>query len=106
MDSRTGRGSAAVDNKWFPLIQGTNFDGGIRGRREWRHPPAQDRDDGDRSDSKRINGVSSVIVVDRDFDDRELQESELAFMALDEDQRGPGVGEYPRNTSTESSMLD
>ena len=45
--------------------------------------------------TKVINGVRTVVVFDRDFDDGELQESELAFMAQDGTGRVWNMGEYP-----------
>ena len=83
-----------VDNKWFPLVPGTNFvmtgtvvEAGVT----HKHQIVTTVTDL----TKMINGVRSVIVFDRDFDNGELQESELAFMAQDEDKRVWNVGEYP-----------
>lgn len=83
-----------VDNKWFPLVPGTEFvmegtvvDAGVT----HRHRIVTTVTDL----TKLIDGVRSVIVFDRDFDNGELQESELAFMAQDENGRVWNVGEYP-----------
>lgn len=85
---------AQVDNKWFPLTPGTNFvmkgtvveDGVVH-----RHRIVTTVTDL----TKVINGVRSIVVFERDYDDGRLQESELAFMAQDKDGRVWNVGEYP-----------
>ncbi len=45
--------------------------------------------------TKVINGVQSVILWDRDFADGELEETELAFFAQDDDRNVWQMGEYP-----------
>jgi hypothetical protein len=45
--------------------------------------------------TKVINGVRTVVVVDQDFSDDQLVESELAFFAQDEDKNVWTLGEYP-----------
>jgi len=86
---------ARVDNKWFPLRPGTNFvmSGTVVDEQgvTHRHQIVTTVTDL----TKTINGVRSIIVFDRDLDNGELQESELAFMAQDEDNRVWNVGEYP-----------
>ncbi len=83
-----------VDNKWFPLLPGTNFvvDGTVvDGTGTHRHRIVTTVTDL----TKTINGVRTVVVFDLDFDDGELQESELAFMAQDNSGRVWNLGEYP-----------
>ena len=83
-----------VDNKWFPLMPGTNFvvDGiVVDGTVTHRHRIVTTVTDL----TKMINGVRTVVVFDRDFDDGELQESELAFKAQDRAGRVWNMGEYP-----------
>ncbi len=85
---------ARVNNKWFPLRPGTNFvmsgtvvEDGVT----HQHQIVTTVTDL----TKTINGVRSIIVFDRDLSDGVLQESELAFMAEDKDNRVWNVGEYP-----------
>jgi hypothetical protein len=49
--------------------------------------------------TKRLNGITTLVVYERDYEDGELQESELAFAA--QDKRGVvwNVGEYPEEYS-------
>ncbi len=84
-----------IDNKWLPLKPGANtvLRGTVRG------------DDGELHQhsivatvtdlTKKINGVRTLVVFERDFDDGQLQESELAFEAQDRAGRVWNVGEYP-----------
>jgi hypothetical protein len=86
--------STEVDNKWFPLVPGEHsvFEGSAI-------------DDGERISrrvvttvtdlSKEINGVSSVIVWERDYNEGELVEAELGFFAQDNDGNVWHMGEYP-----------
>src|SRR5690349_20975466 len=93
-DPRAFPNRPRVDNKWFPLVPGTNFvmqgtvvEGGVT----HQHRIVTTVTDL----TKVIDGVRSVIVFDRDYDNGELQESELAFMAQDKYRRVWNVGEYP-----------
>jgi hypothetical protein len=45
--------------------------------------------------TKVLDGVRTLVVFDRDFEDGQLQESELAFEAQDERGTVWNVGEYP-----------
>jgi hypothetical protein len=84
-----------IDNRWLPLKPGANtvLRGTVRG------------DDGELHEhsivatvtdlTKKINGVRTLVVFERDFDDGQLQESELAFEAQDRAGRVWNVGEYP-----------
>ena len=84
-----------VDNTFFPLVPGTNFvmSGTVVDEQNVTHQ--HDIVTTVTDLTKTINGVRSIIVFDRDLDNGELQESELAFMAQDEDKRVWNVGEYP-----------
>src|SRR3954447_11487654 len=83
-----------VDNKWFPLVPGTTFV--MKGTVVEDHVRHQHQIVTTVTDlTKMINGVRSVVVFDVDFDDGEMQESELAFMAQDNHGRVWNVGEYP-----------
>jgi hypothetical protein len=86
--------STTVDNKWFPLVPGAYsvFEGSAI-------------DDGQRISrrvvtivtdlSKEINGVNSVIVWERDYNEGELVEAELGFFAQDNYGNVWHMGEYP-----------
>jgi hypothetical protein len=86
---------ARVDNTFFPLRPGTNFvmSGTVVDEQGVAHQ--HDIVTTVTDLTKTINGVRSLIVFDRDLDNGELQESELAFMAQDEDSRVWNTGEYP-----------
>ena len=76
--------SATVDNEWFPLEPGAHsvFEGSAI-------------DDGERISrrvvttvtdlTKEIDGVNSVIVWERDYNEGDLVEAELGFFAQDND---------------------
>jgi hypothetical protein len=86
--------STTVDNKWSPLVPGDHsvFEGSAI-------------DDGERISrrvvstvtdlTKEINGVNSVIVWERDYNDGELVEAELGFFAQDNHGNVWHMGEYP-----------
>jgi hypothetical protein len=86
--------STRVDNKWFPLEPGSYsaFEGSAI-------------DDGERITrrvvtivtdlTKEIDGVNSVVVWERDYDDGQLVEAELGFFAQDNDGNVWHMGEYP-----------
>jgi hypothetical protein len=85
---------ARVDNKWFPLVPGTNFvmagtvvEDGV----SHRHRIVTTVTDL----TKVIDGVRAIVVFDRDYSDGQVEETELAFMAQDADGRVWNVGEYP-----------
>ena len=86
--------SARVDNKWFPLEPGAHsvFVGSAI-------------DDGERISrrvvttvtdlSKEIDGVNTVVVWERDYNEGNLVEAELGFFAQDNDGNVWHMGEYP-----------
>lgn len=86
--------STDIDNKWFPLQPGTQYI--LQGSAV---------DDGERINrqviftvtdlTKVIAGVRTRVVWDRDYDDGELVESELAFFAQDIDGNVWHLGQYP-----------
>jgi hypothetical protein len=93
-DSTNFDNSTTVDNKWFPLEPGSysEFEGSAI-------------DDGERISrrvvtivtdlSKEINGVNSVVVWERDYNEGKLVEAELGFFAQDNDGTVWHMGEYP-----------
>ncbi len=50
--------------------------------------------------TKVVNGVRAVVVWDRDYASGELQETELAFFAQDNDGNVWHLGEYPEEYET------
>jgi hypothetical protein len=83
-----------IDNKWFPLIPGTEFtlDGEAdRGLGLRPHRVIFTVTDV----SKVVNGVRTVVVWDRDIHDGALIEEEIAFFAQDDDGNVWSFGEYP-----------
>jgi hypothetical protein len=91
-----GRFSAPthVDNRWWPLVSGTRFT--LVG--------SANRGDGSKPHrvlftvtdlTKVIDGVTTVVVWDRDFNAGRMLEDELAFNAQDDDGTVWNFGEYP-----------
>jgi hypothetical protein len=83
-----------LDNKWFPLEPGAHsvFEGSAI-------------DDGERISrrvvttvtdlSKEIDGVNTIVVWERDYNEGKLVEAELGFFAQDNDGNVWHMGEYP-----------
>jgi len=84
-----------IDNTWLPLVPGANtvLTGTVEGDDGTLHQHSIVTTVTDMT--KTINGVRTVVVFDRDFDNGELQESELAFQAQDRVGRVWNIGEYP-----------
>lgn len=86
--------STRVTNKWFPLTPGTQY--------IWEGSAT---DEGERIErrvvftvtdlTKVIAGVPTVVAWDRDYDNGELIESELAFFAQDTEGNVWHLGQYP-----------
>jgi hypothetical protein len=86
--------STRVTNKWFPLkpgtqyiYEGTAFDDGERIERRVVSTVTDL--------TKVVAGVRAVVAWDRDYDNGELIESELAFFAQDTEGNVWHLGEYP-----------
>jgi hypothetical protein len=86
--------SARVDNKWMPLQPGEHsvFEGSAidDGQRISRRVVSTVTDL-----TKEINGVNSVVVWERDYNDGKMVESELGFFAQDNYGNVWHMGEYP-----------
>ena len=86
--------STTVDNKWFPLKPGEHsvFEGSAidDGQRISRRVVTTVTDL-----SKVINGVDTIVVLERDYNEGELVEAELAFFAQDNYGNVWHMGEYP-----------
>lgn len=80
----------SITNRWLPLVPGTRFvlAGDVEGEAHEVVFTVTDL-------TKLINGVRTLIVLDRDFSDGSLVESELAFFAQDDRGNVWNVGEYP-----------
>jgi len=85
-----------IDNPWFPLEPGTNsvLSGTVLGDDGALHPHKIVATVS--GVTKLLDGIGTLVVFERDYEDGELQEAELAFVA--QDKRGVvwNVGEYPQ----------
>ena len=85
---------ATVDNEWFPLRPGTQlvFRGSTtEGKESVLHRVVFTVTDL----TKKIDGVRSVVLWDRDYSAGDLVEAEIAFFAQDDDGNVWQLGEYP-----------
>jgi hypothetical protein len=86
--------STTVNNTWLPLVPGTQFvfDGTAnRGAGQGAHRVIFTVTDV----TKWTNGVRSLVLWDRDIQDGQLIEEELAFHAQDNSGNVWNMGEYP-----------
>ena len=87
--------SPRIDNRWLPMRPGIDIvlsgtvreDDGALHKHVIRSTVS--------SVTKVINGVRSLVLFERDYQDGLLQESELAFEAQDRDGTVWNLGEYP-----------
>jgi hypothetical protein len=93
-----GRGTFSeptrIDNRWFPLTPGTQFtyEGRAnRGEGQRRHRVVFTVTDL----VKVVDGVRTVLLWDRDYNDGVLQENEITFHAQDDEGTVWNFGEYP-----------
>jgi hypothetical protein len=83
-----------IANRWMPLVPGTQFV--LEGRSNRGGGPLPHRVILTVTDlTKVIDGVRTVVLWDRDMNEGEIEESELAFHAQDNDGNVWGMGEYP-----------
>lgn len=83
-----------IDNQWLPLTPGTQFT--LEGRASVGGEPLPHSVVLTVTDlTKTIAGVKTVVLWDRDIQDGELAEAELAFHAQDDHGNVWGLGEYP-----------
>jgi len=88
--SRFSAKSILVDNKFLPLTPGQQFTltgTTTGGKHEVVFTVS--------NVTKWVNHVRTVVIWDRDFQDGELAEEELAFMAQDDQGNVWSMGEYP-----------
>jgi hypothetical protein len=84
-----------IDHKWYPLTPGT--------RLVWDGYTVDEAGEEEGHSiifvvtdlTKEIGGVDTVVIWDRDFADGELEETEIAFFAQDDDGNVWLMGEYP-----------
>ncbi len=93
-DASTFADGATVDNVWFPLVPGTRmtweghaYDEGERIRRRVVFTVSDV--------TKTIDGVTTVVGLDLDYNDDELAEQEIMFFAQDDGGNVWLFGEYP-----------
>jgi hypothetical protein len=86
--------SATIDNRWTPLKPGAQFvtegEATVDGERIRRRVVFTVTDL-----TKVIDGVRTVVLWDRDYNNDELVEAELAFFAQDDDGNVWHLGQYP-----------
>jgi hypothetical protein len=93
-DRKNFSDSTTIDNKWSPLVPGTQyiFEGrSNRGLGRLPHRVVFTVTDL----TKVVDGVPSVVLWDRDYNDGKLLEGELAFFSQDDDGNVWNMGEYP-----------
>ena len=88
--SRFSAKSILVDNKFLPLVPGQQFTltGTTTGGKHEVVFTVTDV-------TKWVDHVRTVVIWDRDFQDGQLAEEELAFMAQDDQGNVWSLGEYP-----------
>jgi hypothetical protein len=79
-----------IDNRFLPFVPGTRYvlEGTVDGTPHRVVLVVTDL-------MKVVNGVRTAVLWDRDFDDGELAEAELAFQAQDDAGAVWNLGEYP-----------
>lgn len=108
-DRRNFARPVTIDNRWLPLVPGTEFV--FEGRLRVAEGDIPHRVVLTVTDlTKVIDGVRTLVIWDRDFDDGELVEEEIAFFAQDKDGNVWLLGEYPEEhedgeTSAPSTWL-
>jgi hypothetical protein len=89
--------STAIDNQWLPLTPGTQFT--LQGTADRGGGPTDHEVVLTVTDlTKRVDGVRTLVLWDRDFNGRELAEEELALHAQDDEGNVWNLGEYPEET--------
>lgn len=92
-----------VDNRWNPLVPGTQlvYDGrSNRGLGQLPHRVIVTVT----ALTKRIEGVDTVVVFERDINEDRLSEAEITFAAQDDDGTVWNFGEYPEEYGDDGSF--
>jgi hypothetical protein len=92
-----------VDNRWHPLVPGTQFIFHGRSNRGLGRMPHRVIFTVTGL-TKKIDGVDAMVLYDRDFNDRKLSEAEITFFAQDDDSNVWNLGEYPEEYAKDGSL--
>jgi hypothetical protein len=83
-----------IDNKWLPMVPGSQYT--LDGTASTGGAPTGHRVVTTVTNmTKMIGNVRTLVIWDRDYQDGQLQEAELAFFAQDADGNVWNFGEYP-----------
>jgi hypothetical protein len=96
---RFGADSANVTNKFLPLTPGRQFTltgSTLAGKHEVIFTVT--------NVTKWVNGVRALVMWDRDFEDGQLVEEEIAFVAQDKAGNVWYLGEYPEETADDGTI--
>jgi len=95
--------SLQVDNKWHPLVPGTQFVFEGRSNRGLGRLPHRVIFTVTGL-TKKIHGVDTVVLFDRDINRDKLLEAEITFFAQDDDGNVWNFGEYPEEYAEDGSF--
>ncbi|MGH2942204.1 MAG: hypothetical protein ACRDLN_05470 [Solirubrobacteraceae bacterium] len=95
--------STRVDNRWHPLVPGTQFVFAGRSNRGLGRLPHRVIFTVTGL-TKKIHGVDTVVLFDRDVNRGKLLEAEITFFAQDDDGNVWNFGEYPEEYGDEGSF--
>jgi hypothetical protein len=92
-----------VDNRWHPLVPGTQFV--FEGRSNRGLGPRPHRVIFTVTGlTKQVDGVDAVVLFDRDINRDKLLEAEITFFAQDDDGNVWNFGEYPEEYAADGSF--
>jgi hypothetical protein len=92
-----------VDNRWHPLVPGTQFV--FEGRADRGLGPRPHRVIFTVTGlTKPIDGVDTMVLFDRDINRNRLAEAEITFFAQDDDGNVWNFGEYPEEYAPDGSF--
>lgn len=92
-----------VDNEWHPLVPGTQFVFEGRSNRGLGRLPHRVIFTVTGL-TKKIDGVDTVVLFDRDINRNKLLEAEITFFAQDDDGNVWNFGEYPEEYEADGSF--
>jgi hypothetical protein len=92
-----------VDNRWHPLVPGTQFVFEGRSNRGLGRLPHRVIFTVTGL-TKKVHGVDTVVLFDRDINRDKLLEAEITFFAQDDDGNVWNVGEYPEEYAEDGSF--
>jgi hypothetical protein len=92
-----------VDNRWHPLVPGTQFVFAGRSNRGLGRLPHRVVFTVTGL-TKKIDGVDTVVLFDRDLNRGKLLEAEITFFAQDDDGNVWNFGEYPEEYGEDGSF--